>query len=150
MSKTELTRHEIREKALQALFPLDFNADLTKQDAIDYALAYDNREIVSEDGEDLVPTYLDLRVGGVCSRKAELDEVITNHLGNNWSMQRLAKIDIVILRLAIFEMLYVSDVPNIVALNEAVELSKKYSDDRSRKFVNGVLSNVMKEIDSEA
>ena len=54
MSKTELTRHEIREKALQALFPLDFNADLTKQDAIDYALAYDNREIVSEDGEDLV------------------------------------------------------------------------------------------------
>ena len=55
MSKTELTRHEIREKALQALFPLDFNADLTKQDAIDYALAYDNREIVSEDGEDLVP-----------------------------------------------------------------------------------------------
>ena len=150
MSKTELTRHEIREKSLQALFPLDFNADLTKQDAIDYALAYDNREIVSEDGEDLVPTYLDLLVGGVCSRKAELDEVITNHLGNNWSMPRLAKIDIVLLRLAIFEMLYVSDVPNIVALNEAVELSKKYSDDRSRKFVNGVLSNVMKEIDSEA
>ena len=87
-------------------------------------MAYDNRDIVSEDGEDLVPTYLDLLVGGVCSRKAELDEVITNHLGNNWSMQRLAKIDIVILRLAIFEMLYVSDVPNIVALNEAVELSK--------------------------
>lgn len=84
-------------------FPLDFNADLTKQDAIDYALAYDNREIVSEDGEDLVPTYLDLLVGGVCSRKAELDEVITNHLGNNWSMQRLAKIDIVILRLAILK-----------------------------------------------
>ncbi|MGC3746356.1 N utilization substance protein B, partial [Enterococcus faecalis] len=54
MSKTELTRHEIREKALLALFPLDFNADLTKQDAIDYALAYDNREIVSEDREDLV------------------------------------------------------------------------------------------------
>ena len=56
--------------------------------------------------------------------KQRTDEVITNHLGNNWSMQRLAKIDIVILRLAIFEMLYVSDVPNIVALNEAVELSK--------------------------
>ena len=145
MSKTELTRHEIREKALQALFPLDFNADLTKQDAIDYALAYDNREIVSEDGEDLVPTYLDLLVGGVCSRKAELDEVITNHLGFFWFL-----FCFVIVRLAIFEMLYVSDEPNIVALNEAVELSKKYSDDRSRKFVNGVLSNVMKEIDSEA
>ena len=102
MSKTELTRHEIREKR-SSPFSLDFNADLTKQDAIDYALAYDNREIVSEDGEDLVPTYLDLLVGGVCSRKAELDEVITNHLGNNWSMQRLAKIDIVILRLAILK-----------------------------------------------
>ena len=149
MSKLELTRHEIREKALQSLFPLDFNADLTKQDAIDHALELDDLEIVSEDGEDLVPTYLDLVVGGVCSRKEELDEIIKAHLGKNWSIQRLAKMDVVILRIAIFEMMYVTDVPNTVALDEAIELTKKYSDDRSRKFVNGVLSNIMKEIDSE-
>ncbi|MBO0439173.1 transcription antitermination factor NusB [Enterococcus sp. DIV0212c] len=149
MSKPSFTRHEIREKALQALFPLDFNVDLTKQDAISYALELDNQEIISEDGEEFVPTYLDLLVGGVCDRKAELDEIIKKHLGNNWSISRIAKMDLIILRMAIFEMLYVGDVPNTVALDEAIELAKKYSDDRSRKFVNGVLANVMKDIDSK-
>ncbi|MTD37611.1 transcription antitermination factor NusB [Erwinia sp. CPCC 100877] len=147
MSKPSFTRREIREKALQALFPLDFNADLTKQDAISYALELDQHDIISEDEEAFVPTYLDLLVGGVCDRKSELDEVIENHLGRNWSLNRIAKMDLVVLRIAIFEMLYVADVPNTVALNEAIELTKKYSDDRSRKFVNGVLSNVMKEIE---
>ncbi|EOL47829.1 transcription antitermination factor NusB [Enterococcus caccae] len=149
MSKPSFTRHEIREKALQALFPLDFNVDLTKQDAISYALELDNQEIISEDGEEFVPTYLDLLVGGVCDRKAEIDEVVKKHLGNNWSITRIAKMDLIILRMAIFEMFYVGDVPNTVALDEAIELAKKYSDDRSRKFVNGVLANVMKDIDSK-
>ena len=70
MSKPSFTRREIREKALQALFPLDFNADLTKQDAISYALELDHHEIISEDEEAFVPSYLDLLVGGVCNRKA--------------------------------------------------------------------------------
>lgn len=146
MSK-ELTRHEIREKALQSLFPLDFNSDLTKQDAITHALELDYGEMVSEDGEEFVPVYLDVLVGGVCEKKEELDQAIHAHLGKNWTIQRIAKMDLIILRMAIFEMNYVSDVPNTVALNEALELAKKYSDDRSRKFVNGVLSNVMKEIE---
>lgn len=146
MSK-ELTRHEIREKALQSLFPLDFNSDLTKQDAITHALELDHAEMVSEDGEEFVPVYLDVLVGGVCEKKDELDQMIHAHLGKNWTIQRIAKMDLIILRIAIFEMKYVNDVPNAVALNEALELAKKYSDDRSRKFVNGVLSNVMKEIE---
>lgn len=148
MSNPTFTRREIREKALQALFPLDFNTSLTKQDAITYALEVDHREMVSEEGDAFVPVYLDLLVGGVCDRKVELDERITAHLGSNWSIQRIAKMDLITLRMAIFEMLYVTDVPNTVALNEAIELTKKYSDDRSRKFVNGVLSNVMKEIET--
>ncbi|MBP1045409.1 transcription antitermination factor NusB [Enterococcus sp. BWM-S5] len=146
MSK-EFTRHEIREKALQSLFPLDFNSDLTKQDAITHALELDHAEMISEDGEDFVPVYLDVLVGGVCEKKDELDQTINTHLGKNWTIQRIAKMDLIILRMAIFEMNYVNDVPNTVALNEAIELAKKYSDDRSRKFVNGVLSNVMKEIE---
>ncbi|MHC5215886.1 transcription antitermination factor NusB [Enterococcus sp. LJL128] len=146
MSKEAFTRHEIREKALQALFPLDFNSDLTKQDAITHALELDHGEIVSEDGEEFVPVYLDVLVGGVCDKKAEMDQMIEAHLGKGWIINRIAKMDLVIMRIAIFEMLYVSDVPNTVALNEAIELTKKYSDDHSRKFVNGVLSNIMKEI----
>ena len=146
MSNPSFTRHEIREKALQSLFPLDSNADLTKQDAISYALELDHEELISEDGEEFVPTYLDVLVGGVCDKKNELDERITKHLGSKWTLGRIAKIDLIILRMAIFEMTYVNNVPNTVALNEAIELTKKYSDDHSRKFVNGVLSNVMKEI----
>lgn len=146
MSKETFTRHEIREKALQALFPLDFNSDLTKRDAITNALELDHSEMVSEDGEAFVPVYLDVLVGGVCEKKAELDQLIQSHLGKNWTIQRIAKLDLITLRIAIFEMKYVTDVPNTVALNEALELAKKYSDDSSRKFVNGVLSNVMKDL----
>ena len=146
MSNPNFTRHEIREKALQSLFPLASNADLTKQDAIAYALELDHEELVSENGDAFVPTYLDVLVGGVCDKKNELDEMITNHLGSKWTLNRIAKMDLIILRMAIFEMTYVNNVPNTVALNEAIELTKKYSDDHSRKFVNGVLANVMKEI----
>ena len=146
MSKETFTRHEIREKALQALFPLDFNTDLTKKDAITNALELEHGEMVSEDGEDFVPVYLDVLVGGVCEKKEELDQLVQSHLGKGWSIQRIAKLDLIILRMAIFEMKYVADVPDTVALNEALELTKKYSDDTSRKFVNGVLSNVMKDL----
>lgn len=148
MSNRELTRREIREKALQALFPLDFNADLEKQDAITHALELDHFDMVSENGLSFVPKYLDILVDGVCSKKTELDAIIEAHLGAKWSLKRIAKTDLIILRMAIFEMKYMDDVPNTVALNEALELAKKFSDDQSRKFINGVLSNVMKDLDA--
>ncbi|MDT2758394.1 transcription antitermination factor NusB [Enterococcus xiangfangensis] len=146
MSK-ELSRHEIREKALQALFPLDFNQELTKKDAINHALSIDQQAFVSEDEEEFVPVYLDELVGGVVEHQAELDAIIQKHLRSNWSIQRIAKMDLIILRIGIYEMLYNTQVPNRVVLNEAIELAKTFSDDQSRKFVNGILSNVMKEID---
>ncbi|KAF1297137.1 N utilization substance protein B [Enterococcus sp. JM4C] len=147
MSK-ELTRREIREMALQALFPLDFNTDLTKKDAIISALELEHEELLSEEEDAFVPVYLDVLVGGVCEKKAELDTYVQRHLRDNWKINRISKMDLVILRIATFEMLYVEDVPNTVALNEALELTKTFSDDRSRKFVNGVLSNLMKEIEA--
>lgn len=149
MSK-ELSRHEIREKALQALFPLDFNEDLSKQDAIQNAIELDHKDLISEDGEAFVPVYLDTLVAGVLAKKAELDAIIQKHLRSNWNISRIAKLDLVILRLAIFEMRYIDGVPDRVVLNEAIELTKTFSDDRSRKFVNGILSNVMKDLEAEA
>lgn len=138
----ELSRHEIREKALQALYPFDFTTEVTKEDAIAYALEYNN-ELVSEDGAEFIPGYLDVIVSGVCEHKEELDELIKGNL-KNWTISRIAKPDLIILRMAIYEMKYSSEVPAKVALNEALELTKKYSDDESRKFVNGVLSNIIK------
>lgn len=143
----ELSRHEIREKALQALYPFDFTSEVTKETAIEYALQY-NDELVSEDGSSFVPGYLDTIVTGVCEHKAELDEHIKENL-KKWTINRIAKPDLIILRIALYEMLYSKEVPVKVALNEALELTKKYSDDESRKFVNGVLSNVIKNADLE-
>lgn len=139
----ELSRHEIREKALQALFPLNFNADLTKHDAICNAIELDHQELLSEDGEAFVPEYLDTLVEGVLTHQKELDEIIQAHLKEKWKLNRLAKMDLIILRIAIFELKYTDEIPNTVAVNEAVELTKTFSDDRSRKFVNGVLSNIL-------
>lgn len=146
MNSVKLTRREIREKALQALYPFDFNQELTKSETIRYALEYNQEEIISEDQEEFIPQYLDQLVSGVCEHQKELDEKIQANL-RGWSLPRLAKTDVIIMRIAIYEMLYVEDVPTKVALNEAVELTKKYSDDKSRKFVNGVLSNVAKIIE---
>lgn len=148
MSK-EITRHDIRQMALQALFPLDFNQDLSKQDAIRHAIELEHHEIIDEDQENFVPEYLDLLVGGVVDHKAQLDEMIQSHLKKGWNIRRLSKMDVTILRIALYEMLFVDDVPNKVALNEAIELAKTFSDDQSRKFVNGVLSTINTEMTAE-
>ena len=86
----------------------------------------------------------------MCAKKGELDQTIEKHLKGNWRINRISKMDLIILRIAIFEMKYIEDVPFAVALNEAIELAKTFSDDQSRKFVNGVLSNVLKEIEAGA
>lgn len=147
MSK-ELSRRDIRQMAIQALFPLDFNQDLTKQDAILHAIELEHEELMDEEQENFVPTYLDLLVTGVCENKEEMDTIIQNHLRSGWTLKRLPKMDLTILRLALFEMLHVDNVPNKVVLNEAIELTKVFSDDQSRKFVNGILSNVNSEIEA--
>ena len=144
----ELSRREIRQMAIQALFPLDFNQELTKHDAIVHASELEHEDMIDEEQEHFVPAYLDLLVTGVCERKAELDEIIQKYLRTGWTLKRLSKMDVTILRLALFEMLYVDNVPNKVVLNEAIELTKVFSDDQSRKFVNGILSNVNNEIEA--
>lgn len=65
------------------------------------------------------------------------------HPTTNWTLARLNKTDLLVLRLAIYEMLYVDDVPAKVALDEALQLAKEFSDDKSRRFINGVLSNLL-------
>ncbi|SFH78733.1 transcription antitermination factor NusB [Pisciglobus halotolerans] len=137
-----LTRREVREKALQSLFQLSTNDELTKEEAMIQALESDHdEEEVEKSG---IPVYLNTLVSGVIEHEEQIDQKIKQHL-ENWSISRLAKTDLAIMRIAVFEMLYVQDVPDRVALNEALEITKRYSDDRSRKFVNGVLANIVKD-----
>lgn len=146
----ELNRHQLREIAFQAIFSMTYQEEKNSSEALDYTLSLmDN--LPSLDEEDYVPdypAYLKLAVDGVTAKTDELDEMISPHL-RGWKINRLPKSDLIILRLSLFEMLYMSDVPNKVSLNEALELAKTFSDEDSRRFINGVLSAIMAEIDSD-
>lgn len=84
-------------------------------------------------------------VSGVFDHSRELDEVI-GEFSKHWKLSRIAKIELTILRLALFEMLHCPEIPLKVAMNEAVELSKQFGDDNSRNFVNGILDGVARAV----
>ena len=89
--------------------------------------------------------YIKEVMKSVTDYKEEIDEIIKNSL-INWTIERVSKVNLIIVRLAIAEMLYIDDVPEVVAINEAIELTKKYSDDKSVSFVNGALDKAFKNI----
>ena len=82
---------------------------------------------------------------GIKEKLPEILNLIEKNLKENWSIERVSKIDLSILKLAIYEMLYVENVPYKVAINEAIELAKKYGEDSSKAFINGILASVVKE-----
>lgn len=142
--RKKLTRRQQREKNMQALYMLCVDTAMAVEEAVLCAfnmcdeLDSDDvytREDVSESSK-LVKAILEI--------SGQLDAFIEQHL-KDWHITRLTKIDLSILRLAIYEMLFVDDekIPKKVAINEAIELAKKYSDDKSPKFINGVLSNIL-------
>ncbi|MFR5190974.1 MAG: transcription antitermination factor NusB, partial [Clostridia bacterium] len=88
--------------------------------------------------------YIKETFQGVQEHKETIEQLIANNLKENWTMQRIAKIDLAILKLAIYEMVFVK-LPYKVVINEAVELAKKYGDDNAKSFVNGILASIVKE-----
>ncbi|GAX01153.1 transcription antitermination factor NusB [Secundilactobacillus silagei] len=131
----ELTRHQIRIRAFQTLFAMNANPEADRHVIYQQLLA-------DEDGQTAaVPAYLETLVDGVLDKQDELDAQIKKYLTTNWTLQRIAKTDLVILRIAFYELDYQTDIPKRVAVNEALELAKQFSDDRSRRFINGVLSH---------
>jgi len=124
-----MKRHEARKIAFQILFQIDINdADPVK--AMEDFL----------ETSDIDP-FIQILVKGVNAKKQEIDEIIKSHL-KNWTIERIASTEKTILRLAVFEMKYVDDIPAGVSINEAVELAHVFGDDGSGKFVNGVLSKL--------
>lgn len=124
-----MNRHQAREKAFQVLYQTDLN-EINPEEAIEHFL----------DEEERNDFFLAL-VRGVTSKINKIDDVIKTYL-TNWSLDRIATVEKTILRIATYEMLYMDDVPEVVSINEAVELAKVYGDEKSGKFVNGVLSKI--------
>ncbi|EHX3892676.1 TPA_asm: transcription antitermination factor NusB [Listeria monocytogenes] len=126
-----MKRREAREKALQALFQIELN-----EMSLDQAI----KNIMEDEQDD----YMEKLVEGVMANKAEIDAIIEPNL-DNWRMDRLSKVDLSLLRLSVYEIKYLDDVPNRVSLNESIEIGKIYSDEKSSKFINGVLANIAPE-----
>jgi len=121
-----MKRREAREKALQTLFQMD-NTGLTVDEAIVH---------VNEGKSD---AFFESLIRGTVENMAEIDEALRGKI-ENWSLDRLPKIERTILRMSLYELVYMKDAPSKVVLNEAIELSKLYGDEQSSRFVNGVLS----------
>ncbi|MEX3745792.1 MULTISPECIES: transcription antitermination factor NusB [Lysinibacillus] len=121
-----MKRHEAREKALQVLFQLD-NTDLTVEEAMGHIKGQPTN------------VFYEKIVTGTAEHLEEIDATIEQHL-EKWSLARLPKIERTVLRLAVYELLYMPETPKRVVLNEAIELCKTFGDESSSKFVNGVLS----------
>lgn len=83
------------------------------------------------------------------SEKSEEIDAMINKYAKNWSVNRMAKVDLAILRLAICEILFVEEIPNKVSINEAIEMAKLYCDDKTPKFINGILGSVVSETESK-
>ena len=127
-----MSRKESRKQAFQTLFQLEMkNTDLTINEAINF---------IKDDYPDLDFEFIHCLVTGVKDHEQVLDQTIEPKL-KDWSIQRLLKTDRIILRMATFELLH-SDTPPKVIINEAVELTKQFSDEGHYKFINGVLSNI--------
>lgn len=131
-----ITRHKVRQGAFQVLFALQSNLDADPDTVC--------QQISEEEiGEQNVPEYMHTLVQGVLEHQSEIDGMLAKHLDSKWSLDRLSKTDLLILRIAVFEIKFESETPDKVALNEALELAKAFSDDKSRRFINGVLSNLL-------
>lgn len=137
------SRRDLRERAFQALFALEFGGEAIEQAS--FAYSYDkpiDEEVVLD-----VPAFLLNLVTGVRGDLAELDLQIEAKLKEGWSLSRLIVTDRILLRLGLYEMTSYDETPDRVALNEIIEITKKYSDDTSAKFINGVLSQFVADED---
>lgn len=128
-------RRELRERAFQALISLEYEKDIVE--ACRFAYLYDKD--MTNDSDVEIPAFLLNLVMGVEQSKNELDDKLSQYLKEGWTLERLTLIEKNILRLGLFEMTEF-DTPQLVAINEAIELSKKFSDEKSSKFINGILS----------
>lgn len=110
------------------------------------------RENIKEQVEDFLESYGEVKydkdyflevINGVMNSLKEIDEVIETNAKDDWTIDRISKTDLPILRVAIFEIKHREDIPVGVSINEAVELAKKFGNDHSAKFINGLLGKVV-------
>ena len=134
-----MKRQKSREKAMELLSSMEISKNSYEETIENFIEDYE-MDLNTIDVE-----YIKNVVKVVTDNIEAIDEKIIQSLVN-WKLDRVSKVNLTILRLAVGEMMFVEDVPGSVAINEAVELTKKYSDEKSCSFVNGVLDKVLKSL----
>jgi len=130
-----MTRRKMREQIFKILFQIDFHPK-EEWDSRLKCPEYEDGQLSEEDS-----SYIEHKVFAVASKLTELDGSI-NAVAKGWKTMRMAKVDLTLLRLAVYEIKFDDDIPTGVAINEAVELAKKYGTDDSSSFVNGILAKI--------
>lgn len=128
-----MNRRQLREQIFKLLFRVEFNApeDMPEQKEL---FLVENDEF-DESDQDII----DSKYTRIMEKLTQIDALI-NEKAKGWSTQRMGKVELTIIRLAVYEMLFDEEIPTSVAINEAVELAKKFGQDESSAFVNGVLA----------
>ncbi len=129
-----MNRRTLREQVFKLLFRIEFNNQEEMQQQCSYFFEDSDNQILEEDMD-----YIQNKYNMIMNHLSEIDQLI-NEKAKGWSTQRMGKVDLTIIRLAVYEILYDEDVPTNVAINEAVELAKKFGQDESYGFVNGILA----------
>jgi N utilization substance protein B len=132
-----MSRKESRESAFKFLYQLEF-----QKDGVDEQRRIFVQEIELKENE---LEYFDFLIDGIIAKKKSLDDIYSKYL-TNWNLDRIPKIDQTILRIATYEIVHVPDVPGNVSISEAVLLSKKYSTDEARAYINGILGKLFLDI----
>ena len=139
-----MSRRQAREFALQFIFSVDFNKDENVTELLEEFHESETAFIETNDYTKKDLEFANRLIIGTVENMEKIDELITKS-SIGWTFDRIAKVDLAILRLAIFEIHFLEDVPEGVSANEAVDLAKKYSTDDAGSFVNGVIGKIIRE-----
>ena len=134
-----MNRTLMRENAFKLIYSLEIQKVEDIQDQIE--LYFESNNIKDQEAKN----YIEDAITGIEKHQEEILKDIEMNLKDDWKLSRISKMDLAILKLAIYEIKF-SDVPYKVSINEAVELAKKYGEDKSKNFVNGILASVVKEM----
>ena len=132
-----MKRTEAREEAFKLLYSLQIMTEKNVEEQIQIYL----EENKIEDKEAV--KYIENIIKGIDKENEKIESLVSENIKADWDINRISKIDLTLLKLGIFEIVY-SKLPYKVVINEVVELAKKYGDDTSKSFVNGVLASVVK------
>ena len=140
MADSKMSRRQAREAVFGLLYEMEFHPEASPAEIFDRAVA--DRDIDADDA------YIQNVFFGVCEKLEAVDTIIERH-AKGWRTGRLSRVSRAVIRLAVYEMGFVPEIPNTISINEAVELVKKFGEDKARGFVNGVLNAVKDELSGD-